>query len=145
VAGSEVGEPFSDAAPEGGLLVGLRLAKGKNWGGALQAVEPVYQVGAGYQIGGRHGTPGGDEHQLVAKPGYAVGAINARAGLVLNAVQSVFYRVAGNRLDPADRYESDWVGCDGGGSFELDPKGDPITGIFGTWQEDRQRNHRLPR
>jgi hypothetical protein len=135
-ANNPSGSPFTDEAPEGGLLVGLRCAKGKNWGGALQAVQPVYQVPTGYALGQRHGTPGGDEYELMAKPGYAVGAVNARAGLVLNAVQLVFYRIDGKRLDPTDRYESDWVGCDRGGPVELDPKGDPITGVFGTCQED---------
>jgi hypothetical protein len=135
-AGSESGTPFQDAAPEGGLLVGLRCAQGKNWGGALQAVQPIYQVGTGYVFGERHGKPGGREEQLLAKPGYAVGAIHARAGLVLNAVQISFYRINGTRLDPDDHYETRWVGSDGGGSFALDAKGDPIAGIFGTWVED---------
>jgi hypothetical protein len=73
---------------------------------------------------------------VVARPGYAVGAVKARAGLVLNAVQLVFYRIDGERLDPTDRYDSPWVGSDGGGMNELDGRGDPITGIFGTWEED---------
>ena len=72
----------------------------------------------------------------MAKPGYAVGAIRARAGLALNALQLVFYRVDGQRLDPGDSYESPWVGCDGGGPFDLDAHGDPIIGVFGTWVED---------
>jgi hypothetical protein len=135
-AGSESGTPFSDAAPDGGVLVGLRCAKGKNWGGALQAVQPIYQVGVGYALGKRHGTEGGDEHDLLAKPGYAIGAINARAGLVLNAIQVVFYRHDGQQLDPADRYESEWVGSEGGGPFQLDPKGKPIVEIFGTFHDD---------
>jgi hypothetical protein len=87
-------------------------------------------------MGQRHGTPGGDELQLLSKPGYAVGAIHARAGLVLNAVQLTFYRIDGTRLDPRDQYESPWIGSDGGSSFDLDAKGDPIKGIFGTWGAD---------
>jgi hypothetical protein len=135
-AGSEAGAPFKDAAPSGGLLVGLRFAKGKNWGGALQAVQPIYQAGAEYALGNRHGKEGGDEHQLLARPGYAIGAINVRAGLVMNAIQVVYYRIDGKRLDAADRYESEWVGSEGGGPFQLDPQGKPITEVFGTFQED---------
>lgn len=135
-AGSNSGQPYADAAPAGGVLVGLRLAQGKNWGGALQAVQPIYQVGTGYAIGARQGKEGGEEQEVIARPGYAVGAINARAGLVLNAVQLVFYRVNQQRLDPNDQYASDWIGCEGGGPSTLDGKGGPITGIFGTWQDD---------
>lgn len=130
------GRPFSDQAPEGGLLVGMRLAKGKNWGGALQAVQPIYRVGTQDSPGARHGQAGGEEHELVAKPGYAVGAVHARAGLVMNAVQLVFYRIDGKRLNREDRYESTWIGCDGGGPFDLDAQGDPIVRLFGTHQED---------
>ena len=68
-AGHERGDAFTDSAPEGGLLVGLQIVKGKSWGGALCAVQPVYQVGTGYQLGQRHGARGGDEHQVIAKPG----------------------------------------------------------------------------
>ena len=135
-AGAAAGTAFDDAAPAGGLLVGLRCAKGTNWGGAIQAVQPIYQVGPGYAVGGRHGKLGGDEQTLVAKPGYAVGAVQARAGLALNAVQLVFYRIAGQRLDPADRYASPWVGCEGGSPYQLDPQGDPIIGVFGHWADD---------
>jgi hypothetical protein len=135
-AGSESGTPFSDAAPAGGVLVGLRCAKGKNWGGALQAVQPIYQVGEGYALGQRHGIDGGDEHQLLAKPGYAVGSVNARAGLVLNALQLVYYRINGQKLDATDRYESELIGSEGGGPFQLDPQGKPITEVFGTFHED---------
>jgi hypothetical protein len=134
--GSSSGNSFEDKSPAGGLLVGLRLAKGTNWGGALQAVQPIYQVGSGYSLGQRHGKAGGDEVQVVAKPGYAVGAVHVRAGLVVNAAQISFYRLAGQRLDPADHYESPWVGSDGGGSFVLDAQGDPVAGVFGSWEED---------
>jgi hypothetical protein len=135
-AGREDGQPFEDAAPDGGVLVGLRCAKGKNWGGALHAVQPIYQVGAEYKLGQRYGKTGGEEVQLLAKPGYAVGAIHARAGLVLNAVQLSFYRIDGVRLDRNDHYETAWFGSDGGGAFDLDAQGDPITGVFGTWADD---------
>jgi len=135
-ANRPAGTPFSDDAPQGGLLVGMRLAKGKNWGGALQAVQPIYRVGDRLTLGKRHGTAGGEEHELIAKPGYAIGAVQARAGLVLNAVRSVFYRIDGQRLDPKDHYQSEWIGSDGGGRFDLDPQGDPIVSVFGSYQQD---------
>jgi hypothetical protein len=135
-AGDLGGASFSDAAPVGGLLVGLRCFQGTNWGGALRAVQPVYQVGSRQAAGQRCGQPGGDEHPVLAKPGYAVGAMNARAGLVLNAVQLVFYRIDGRRLDPTDSYASEWVGSEGGSPYQLDARGDPILGVFGGWHED---------
>ena len=135
-AGSEEGNPFTDEVPNGGLLVGLRCSTGTNWGGALQAVQPIYQIGNKYVLGQRHGTAGGREQELLAKPGYAVGAMHARAGIVVNALQLVFYRIDAERLDPQDRYESSWVGSKGGDSFDLDAQGCPVTGVFGTWVQD---------
>jgi hypothetical protein len=134
--GDPHGKPFSDHAPNGGVLVGLRLAKGMNWGGALQAIQPIYQSKDSYVLGQRHGKSGGEEIEVLAKPGYAIGAINVRAGLVVNAVQVIFYRIDGMQLNPNDRLETQWIGCDGGSPSRLDPRGDPITQIFGTWEED---------
>jgi hypothetical protein len=134
--GSKPGTDFSDQAPEGGVLVGLILSQGKNWGGALQAVQPVYQVEDRYELGQRHGSPGGNEVRVLARPGYAVGGLRIRSGLVLNALQLVFGRLQGNKLNPRDTYESEWIGSDGGGAAEFLAGGRALAGVFGNFKED---------
>jgi len=136
VTGDESGTTFSDLAPQRGLLVGARFFQGQSWGGALQAIAPIYQLGDRYVEGQRHGQPGGDEIVLLAKPGYAVGTVRARAGLVLNAVQLVFMRVGRNGLDPADSYEADWVGAEGGSPGETGGDGKLVVGMHGCYKKD---------
>jgi hypothetical protein len=128
-------EIFQDIAPAGGWLVGLRAVKGESWGGSILALQPIYQVGGEYKTGQQCGGGfGGLEHvQLLAKPGYAVGKIEARFGLIMNAVRVHFYRVDGQRLNAADAHASDWVGGDGGGLTELDGQGAPLVGIAGSY------------
>jgi hypothetical protein len=68
-----------------------------------------------------------------AKPGYAVGAINVKAGLVVNGFSVTFMRIRGNTLDPADSYSSAWIGDKTGGTGPrvLGGDGTPIIGIIG--------------
>ena len=77
----------------------MRFFIGRNWGGALRAVQPIYLVGDKYQLGRRYGADGGLAHQVIAKPGYAVGRIDANAGLVLNSAQLTFQRATETGLD----------------------------------------------
>ena len=138
LGGSELQTIYDDYAPAGGWLVGLRLTKGTNWGGAIRAVQPIYQTGDQYQLGLRHGRKGGASHvQIIARPGYAIGKISIRAGLAMNAVQVEFQRVVGSKLDPQDNYQSKWIGCAGGNAYEpLSSDGNPIAGISGSFLDD---------
>jgi uncharacterized protein YtpQ (UPF0354 family) len=139
LAGSERLPAYRDIAPPGGWLVGLRVTQGSNWNGAIRAIEPIYQVGRNYQLGQRHGLPGGvSQTELLAREGYAIGAVTVRAGLVMNALKVEFQRVNGNRLDVNDAYESDWVGSEGGRLYEpLRSEGTPMVGISGSYVEDQ--------
>lgn len=138
LGGSEAHTLYDDLAPEGGWLVGLRLTKGTNWGGAIRAVQPIYQVGDQYHLGLRHGRKGGASRaQIIARPGYAIGKISIRAGLAMNAVQVEFQRVVGSKLDPQDNYQSKWIGCAGGSAYEpLSSDGNPIAGVSGSFFDD---------
>jgi hypothetical protein len=134
--GSPSGTEFIDVAPRGGILVGLILSKGTNWGGALRAVQPIYQVEDRYELGQRHGLAGGSEVRVLARPGYAVAGLRVRSGLVLDAVQVLFMRWEGKRLISREAYESDWVGGDGGGPAEFFAEGRALAGVFGRYNED---------
>ena len=82
-------------------------------------------------MGDLHGTAGGESKRLDAKPGYAVGTIIARGGVVIDGFQLIFMKVRGAVLDPTDSYLSEWLGGTGGGLKRLEAGGQPITGLYG--------------
>jgi S1-C subfamily serine protease len=112
------GDPeFTDEAPPGGLLVGLEVGLGKFFNNpVVHAVRPVFRVGAQESVGTWHGQVAGKEVvRVVARPGYAVGAITVKTGLGTDGLSLTFMKVAAGRLDPADTYQSEWAGGQGGG------------------------------
>ena len=130
---------FSDHAPEGGWLVGLRVIQSPNWGGAILAVQPIYQVEDKYVSGtllcGTSQVQ--SETLLLAKPGYAISGLRYYAGLVVNSVQVEFREVSGQRLIAEGAYASLLIGCEGGSLQPvLHGKGEPIRGIDGTGGRD---------
>jgi hypothetical protein len=129
---------FQDIAPQGGWLVGLRATKGEPWNGAIVALQPIYQVGNEYQLGQQCGSgkQALEHKQFLAKPGYAIGKIEARLGLIMNAVRIEFYRVEDAGLIPADSYATDWFGAEGGGPQTFDGGGSPLVGLAGSFQPD---------
>lgn len=129
---------FSDRSPNGEPLVGLRIIQGDNWGGAIQALQPVYLGPDRYFLGSWCGAPGGQRQaQSIAKPGYAIGAIQLHRGLVVNAVRIEYWRMADGKLDPSDKYVTDWYGCKGGGKLPpMSSDGEPLLGITGKFHED---------
>ncbi len=70
---------------------------------------------------------------MLAKPGYAVGAIVAKSGDLIDGFHVIFMRVDGASLNPADSYKSEWLGSAGGGA-DLTVAGDgrPVIGIYGS-------------
>ncbi|MEX2027359.1 MAG: hypothetical protein WEH44_08655, partial [Pirellulaceae bacterium] len=129
---------FRDDVPEGGWLVGLRIVRGFNWGGAIRALQPIYQVEGEYQLGKLCGSPGGAaQTQVLAKPGYAIGRIESRAGLVNNAVRLTFFKVKDQGLDIDDSYTTQWLGSEGGGDMPaIGGRGDLIVGLGGSYHPD---------
>lgn len=108
---------FHDLAPEGGVLVGARVSYIMRFGGPkISSVQPIYRVGTKQVIGKRWGGLLGKETTAVAKPGYAVGAINTHTGLTVDGFEMVFMKIDGERLDSSDSYNSDWLGDEKGGS-----------------------------
>ena len=78
-------------------------------------MRPIFQVGDAYVPGQHHGKDIPTPLEVVARPGYAVGAINTRTGLLLDAFQFVFMRFQDGKLDPSDSYASSWLGDPRGG------------------------------
>ncbi len=108
---------FHDVSPAGGVLVGARVSYIMRFGGPkISSVQPIYRVGEKLVDGQRRGGLLGKETTAVAKPGYAVGAINTHTGLTVDGFAMVFMRIDGDRLDSADSYTSPWLGDEKGGS-----------------------------
>src|SRR5262249_15622159 len=95
-------------------------------------IQPIFQSGRKYVIGKAHGKSVRHNITVVARPGYAVGAINTRKGLWLDAFQFVFMKYVDRHLDPDDSYESAWLGDPrGGGDGSFYGEGNLIVGIHG--------------
>ncbi len=124
---------FRDQAPAGGVLIGLNVGLGKFINNdIIAAVQPIYRTPMGEVLGQAHGNNFSRLVRIKAKDGYAVGGITGKAGLTMDGFSVTFMRVAGDALDPADQYRSDWVGGRGGGRETFLGGGNrPIVGIVG--------------
>lgn len=125
---------FKDAAPPGGVLIGMDIGLGEFAKlDIVMAVQPIYQTPQGETRGRKFGTKFSKVTTVKAKPGYAVGAINVKAGLLVNGLEIKFMRIKGNALDPNDSYMSSWIGdkTHGNGPTLLGGDGKLIVGIIG--------------
>ncbi len=126
-AGKWGGARFHEIAPRGGMLVGLRGRAGH----LIQSIQPIYRTSSEVVDGRLIRKHADAPFEVVAKDGYAIGALNYRAGGNFDGFEVVFMKVKGNRLDPKDSYKSSWVGGKGGSEGKFDGEGDPIVGIHG--------------
>ena len=133
------GEKFRQTGPNGGLLVGLRVGTlGARGGLKISSVQPIFQSGSSYIEGARQGVAVPAETTVMAKPGYAVGAVNLRSGLLVDAIQLVFMKYEDGRLDPAESYVSAWLGDTRGGfSKSVSGQGKIVAGIHGSTKEHK--------
>jgi hypothetical protein len=126
-------QPFTDSAPRGSYLVGFRSTI--RYGFAVDCVaslEPIYRNDANKETPGKtQRNAHGHVTTIVAKPGYAVGAINMRKGMVVSGFEIVFMKKSGSELDPTDSYQSKWYGGQGGGPRTIDSDQYLVTGIEG--------------
>jgi hypothetical protein len=130
--------PFSDAAPAGGWLVGVEVYVSK-WKGfeAIGSVRAMYTIGAKPLDGVRLGTPLDKSKdrvvRVLARPGYAVGAINVKGGAEVSGFSITFMKVKGTRLDSKDSYESEWIGWNVAlPKTTLGGDGAPVVGLHGS-------------
>jgi hypothetical protein len=124
---------FRDVAPEHGLLVGMRVGYVNAFGGSkVGMVQPIFQVGNSYVEGKVFGANIAASVTVVAKPGYAIGAINTHAGLLLDSFQIVFAKFKNGKFETRDTYRSEWIGVShGGGAKSASGEGRPVIGIHG--------------
>jgi S1-C subfamily serine protease len=124
---------FTDVAPDGGLLVGLEVGLAPAFGRTMtRAVRPIYRVKDNTLFGDQQGTQLDDVVTLMAKDGYAVGAVSVMHGLGFDGISVTFMKVKDGKLDPKDSYESKYVGSDEKKALtKLGGDGTPVVGIVG--------------
>ncbi len=138
IMGGAFDPPFRDEAPDGGVLVGLDVGLGKFINNdIIIAARPIYRTGKGEVAGGTYGTDFSRPVSVRAKPGYAIGAMTAKSGLTIDGFSVTFMRITPKGLDPADAYQSEWLGGRGGGPETLlGGTGTPVVGIVGKANRD---------
>ena len=133
ILGGAFNPEFQDVGPPGALLIGLHVGLGKFLDyDVIKAVRPVYRDGSREELGKQVGTQLDRVVKVVAKPGYAVGAVKIKAGLGLDGLTVTFMKVKDGKLDPTDSYDSEYVGGPGGGGpTRLGGDGSLVVGIVG--------------
>lgn len=131
---SFVGDPGNaetDIAPEGGVLVGLRIFEGKHWNGAPGAIQAIYQIEDKYVAGQPLGQPDpeGELTELFAPSGQVVGEIKFHEGIALHGIQLAYHKLADDGKLGLSTSNSLWIGHDHGRSAELIAEQYPISGI----------------
>jgi hypothetical protein len=126
---------FREAGPDGALLVGMEVGVGRFFDHkVIKSMRPIFRNGDKETLGAWHG-PTDQETvkevvKVVAKPGYAVGAVTAKTGLGMNGFSVTFMKIVNGRLDPTDKYESEWIGTTTGGEGKIGD-GTPVIGLIG--------------
>jgi hypothetical protein len=133
ILGGAFNPEFQDVAPAGGVLVGLEAGLGKFFNNdVIKSIKPIYRVSEKEESGKQIGNGDGRVVKVVAKPGYAIGAVSIKAGLGLDGFSVTFMKVIGDHLDPLDSYESQYIGGPGGGGPDkLGGDGKFVLGIIG--------------
>jgi len=95
------GIPFRFLDPEGRPVIGVRYQLG-SWSGekVIGHLEPLYT---------RDPVPA-PWLTILAREGYALGAIQVDGARHVNAVRLAFMRLEGDDLDLNDKYTTDWIG-----------------------------------
>jgi predicted Zn finger-like uncharacterized protein len=137
ILGGVFDREFVDAGPQGSVLVGLEVGLDKfTVEDVVYSVRPIYRANNEEEYGKQHGSRRARVVKVVARPGYAVGAISIRAGLLVDGLSVTFMKVKGTKLDPTDSYDSDWIGGTGGnGPTKLGGDGSAVVGIVGRENE----------
>ncbi len=112
--GGSGGAPFERSSSTGQPVVGVRYRLG-SWAGreCVGRLEPIFASGAASAA----------PDVVMARDGYALGALEVDADQYVDAVALVFKRLTPEGdLDPSDSYTSDWIG---------NPTGKPTRAVGG--------------
>jgi len=145
IGGVGYGTEYSDMAPPGGILVGMRVSIGKFGKGyryeAVGSIEPIYRTAAGLVSGQRHGQPIGDTTEFLAEEGYAISGLLLHAPHRIEGFRILFSRIRDDGLgfDPTDGYASQKFLLVPEGSPRIDTDGKLAVGLWGWWAKTEMR------
>lgn len=89
------------------LLVGLALSQAND--GSIKSFSPLQRGLNGIRIGQEYGRHRSSTRTfLLAKPGYAVGAIEVSTERPMKCIRLIYMKILDDRLDTKDQYASDW-------------------------------------
>jgi hypothetical protein len=133
-------QPYSIVVDGGGLMVGVDL--GIDRFDRIVTIRPIFLTNKAQVLGSVVGPAGTKVVRILAKKGYAVGAIVvSAAGSSVEGFGVVFLRIEAGGLDLQQTYESGWVGAVPvvtgrrlGGT-----DGDPVVGLHGQYDERMRR------
>jgi len=139
--------PASEVSRDGGLLVGFEFGLGKlDQAEVIFAVRPIYRTPAREWSDSEYGAFVGRDskvvrtRRVVAKPGYAVGALILSQGEYVTGASLIFMEVGQQALNPESSYTSDWVGDRQGGAVDTyTGKGAPVIGVFAARRDNQLR------
>ncbi len=130
-------ETYLDVGEEPGILIGLNLKMDDFAGNrTVRGAEAIFLLRSGNQVVSSvsPGTRNPDSHEkVVAKKGYAVGAVESRKAPHTRQMKLHFYKIVGKKLNPNDTYSSEWIGeWDQSSTLVREEANDHIPlGIFG--------------
>lgn len=131
--GFTVGNQVRDVPAGGGILIGFNAGTIDNgpFGPQVSGLQPIYLTRSGEKVGQWFGRAAASPIVVKAKPGYIVGAIHLRTGVVFDALAVTFVRFDRDRMKASDTYASQWVGGRGGNPATLGGPGSLIVGVNG--------------
>jgi hypothetical protein len=145
IGGVGYGTEYSDMAPPGGILVGMRVSIGKFGKGyryeAVGSIEPIYRTAAGLVSGQRHGQPVGETTEFLAEDGYGISGLVLHAPHRIEGFRILFSRIRddGFGFDPTDGYASEKFLVVPNGSPKIDTDGKLVVGLWGWWAVTEMR------
>jgi hypothetical protein len=129
---------FRDLGPRGSILIGFHVGLTKDPASpnvdVVTGLRPIFLGPDGPMEGPTHGRVPSGSVQVIAKEGFAVGAMVVKANDAKHGFKLVIMKIDGDKLDPSEAYESNWIGGPAEAPWrQLAGKGGRIVGVFGTF------------
>jgi formylglycine-generating enzyme required for sulfatase activity len=124
---------FTDIPNPAAMLIGFNVVVEKQ-GRYPQSIQPLYKRGNSIVEGKWYGPRRADAEpvQLIAKDGYAVGAISGKVGSWIDSFWLTYMKIKGKTLDNSDIYESQHVGGTANTKqIVIDSQGFVVVGVWG--------------
>jgi serine/threonine protein kinase len=133
LGGAFAKESFEEVPADGWILIGFEVGlEGFGNGSIVAYLRPIYLTPGGEKVGETYGVPTRQLVTMKARPGFAVGALNIRAGGLLDGFSVTFMEIGKTSLKKEGAYTSEHIGGMGGSDQgTVDGDGAFVIGICG--------------